>query len=83
MMVIVSIPHQFDCEIKTAIMEESTLEDLIVIAGRMEAHVTALAIAAGCYPSYMEDGLQRINQLRELASRIRADVMFLVHQDKN
>ena len=58
-------------------MEESTLEDLIVLAGRMEAHVTALAIAAGCYPPYSEDGMQRIKQLQELARWVRADVMTL------
>ena len=52
-------------------------EDLVIMAGRLEANTTALGIAASCYPSYTKEGIQIIEQLSQLARQVRDDVSML------
>lgn len=55
----------------------TTKEDLVIMAGRLEANTKALGIAASCYPSYTKEGIQRIEQLSQLARQVRGDVSKL------
>lgn len=55
---------------------ETTHEDLMVFAGRMEAMVTALSIAAKNFPGYPSEAIERMDALQQLASEVRHDVVI-------
>ena len=55
---------------------DTTYEDLMVFAGRMEAMVTALSIAAKNFPGYPSEAIKKIDALQQLASEVRHDVVI-------